>query len=155
MIDRELVMRRARVPKSVRALLVVLAFLAATGGAAWARTGYDANARSVVFYFGETAGAGDSRDFAGYGSVKLCTDGDNSGGGGTYNAQYRHNRGGLPDETVVELYQSYKEPARSSGNFTNSSSANYHTNASWAQVTAAADNVSGFSASRTSSLSCP
>lgn len=125
------------------------------GGTAWARTGYDANPRSVVFYFGETAGQGDSQNFAGYGSVKLCTDANNSGGNNSYGAQYIRNRTAAPDVVLRDYNVRYGQAAFASGTFNTSSGDRFHTKAAWSAVPSAPNNVSGFVASRTASLSCP
>lgn len=142
--------------RAVKVAAIVAIMVGGVGGTAWARTGYDANAKSVVFYFGETAGQGDSQNFAGYGSVKLCTDADNSGGNGSYGAEYIRNRGGgLPDDSLLKYNVSYSQGAFASGSFNTSSADRFHTKAVWGGVPSAPDNADGFVATRTASLSCP
>lgn len=135
---------------------IAFALCASTTGVAYAVTGSTSNPRSVVFYFGETGGQGDSNNFAGYGQAKLCTDADNSGGGNYYRALYLRNRTLQPDDVLWNFqYVYFSDPPRASPSFSTVSSSQYHTTAGWPGVPSAPDSASGFSASRTASLSCP
>lgn len=141
--------------RSIKLVVISLLLILTAAGAAFARTGYDANPRSVVFYFGETSGNGDSQDFSGYGLVKLCTDGDNVGGGNSYVGQYLRNRTLAKDEILKDVSLRYDAAPYASGNFQTTSDNNYHTYAGWSAVPSAPDTASGFVATRTASLSCP
>ncbi|MDR6175495.1 hypothetical protein QE364_000114 [Nocardioides zeae] len=125
--------------------------IGATATAAHAATGSTPLARSVVFYFGETSGSGDSKDFAGYGigapvGTRLCSDADNYGNN-SYGAQFIRNRTLQPDDVLKDVTRTYNQGLYTSASFNTYSNYQYHTRAAWSAVPSAPNNASGFARS--------
>jgi hypothetical protein len=147
------VLGRSRSGRVVR-LALLLALM--TGGAAYATTGSTANPRSVIFYYGETAGAGDSDNFSGYGAVTMCMNSNGApvGNGNTYVGDYRLNRTLQPDDVIKSVNWGYRQGQYQSGNFNTSSDKKYHTRSGWSAVPSAPDWYKGYVASRQYPNSC-
>lgn len=145
---RRLQSRGARV--AVLAATVVIA----TSGAAHALTGSLALSKSVNFYYGETAGSGDSQDFDGYGTAKMCARSEGYSSQ-TYVAQYLRNRTLQPDDKLKDVllaYNAYVAPnSYGSATFSTASSSRYHTTAIWPAVPSAPNNAVGAVTARTTS----
>lgn len=137
-----------------RALCVAALLVGGTATAAWATTGYVANPRSVVFYYGETAGNGDSQNFTGTGSVRMCANSDGASTGNTYVAQYLRNRTAFPDVVLKDASVAYNQGLYESGAFSIDTSNTYHTKSSWSAVPSAPDSYSGYVSTRYSPSSC-
>lgn len=140
-------MRASRATRTLAALTFVIA--ATSTSAAFAATGSDALPRSVRFYFGVSAGSGDSQDFAGRGvgaatPTVLCSDADNSGGNNTYTAQLLWNRTLQPDDVLRSKALRYNQGLYGSATFSTYSSRQYHTYANWSAVPSAPDSADGY-----------
>ncbi|GAA1947245.1 hypothetical protein GCM10009798_02870 [Nocardioides panacihumi] len=139
-------LRRSRGP---RVLAIVLGTLLATTATAYATTGTAQLSRGVRFYFGQTAGHGDSDNFTGYGPAGstiawLCSDANNAGGNNSYNAAFIRNKSLAPDVTLKKISRLYNQGVYRSAGIDTDSYTRYHTYVSWSAVPAAANSVSGF-----------
>jgi hypothetical protein len=131
-----------------RVLILVFLVIGATSTVAFAATGSVSNARSVVFYYGETSGNGKSDDFSGSGDVRMCANSD-GGSKNTFAASYYHKRFSMiPDKRLKYANVSYSEGLYRSGSFSISSSKNYYTRSDWSAVPSLPNNYSGYVSTR-------
>jgi hypothetical protein len=143
-----------KLTKGGRTVLISLLVVGSTATVAWATTGSVANDRSVVFYYGEAAGANDdSRDFTGSGRVKMCMNSD-GGSGNTYVGKYVKNRSFLPDSVLRDVNQPYNQGKFVTSIFSISSDHKYHTSVSWSAVPSLPNNYNGYVATRYAGLVC-
>lgn len=123
-----------------------------TATAAMAITGYVAQSRQVVFYYGETSGNGDSNNFAGYGTSKLCADAPGATSNNSFNVKYYRNRTLQRDDRLKDRDLLYSQRQYLSAGFSTSSSSRYHTYVGWSAVPAANNAANGYS--RAAGSSC-
>lgn len=116
-----------------------------TATAAFAVTGSVAQARQVVFYYGETSGNGDSQDFSGYGTAKLCADAPGATSNNSFNVKYYLNRSLQRDDILKDTDRLYSQGQYLSAGFSTTSSSRYHTYVGWSAVPAASNGANGFS----------
>lgn len=126
--------------------LLAMLLVAATAGAAWAGTGtYVRQNGQIVFYYGVSSGQGESYSFDGYGTARLCADAPGAKQHVMFNARFQHERRFQLDETLKDLFLYYDDSAYTSGSFSTSSSARYHTDATWNYAAGASQAANGYS----------
>lgn len=140
-------------------IVVVLAasVIAGTSAAAIAKTGSVANARSVVFYYGEQSGEGKSDFFKTTDGVRLVAMCANSDGGSrnTYVAQYyNYNTGPIPDKKLKDANISYASGVYKSAYFNINDADRYYTKATWSAVPSLPNDYQGYVATRNAYGSC-
>ena len=132
--------RRAQMVAALAGGVVV-----ATGGVAYASGVYTPGPTQVAFFYDRSSGNGDSNNFAGYGTARLCADAPGATSTYSFGANYRHNRTGIPDETLKSALLKYSDAAYTSTTFSTSSGASYHTNADWTYAGDLPGEPSGYS----------
>lgn len=131
--------------RTTRVTALAAIICTATAGAAFAITGSVAQARQVVFYYGETSGNGDSKDFSGYGTAKLCADAPGATSNNNFGVQSLRNRTLQPDDVLKDRLLAYSSARYLSASFSTSSSSKYHTYVNWSAVPSANDAANGYS----------
>lgn len=128
----------------VRVAVIASAIVVVPSAAAYALTGYVAQDGQVAFYYGETSGHGDSNNFHGYGSARLCADAAGQTSNNTFVASYIKNVSFAPDTTIRDVNLRYSENEYKSAYFSTSSSSTYHVKSDWSAVPSAPDYVGGY-----------
>lgn len=131
--------------RTTRVTALAATICLATAGAAFAITGSVAQSRQVVFYYGETSGRGDSNDFSGYGTAKLCADAPGATSNNSFGVQYLRNITARPDVVLKDRLLAYSSGKYVSQSFGTTSSSRYHTNVNWSAVPSANNGANGFS----------
>lgn len=130
------------------ALVLACLVVGGTGAVAVAKTGSISNPRSVIFFYGETSGNGESDKFSGSGDVRMCANSD-GGSNNSYGASYYRSRFSMiPDDRLRFANVSYNQGLYRSSTFSISNSNEYYVRSDWSGVPSLSNSVEGYVSTR-------
>ncbi len=136
--------------RTFSSVLIAVVIVAGTAVAAQAITGSVPLSKSVIFYYGETSGSGDSNNFDGGSIMRMCAHSEGYSSQ-SYIAEIRQNRTLQTDLVIRSANVQYNAYVGSnyyqSSSYSTSSSNRYHAKSGWSGVPAAPNTATGSVAS--------